>query len=1152
MSYYIKVASSGINAVPQYWRQQIISPSQSNIYYNFGNAGIGIPYPKASMHLVNNCSIGSAFATSNVPTDSLIVSSNVGVGTALPQTNLHVEGDTYINGNISAGNLGQFRNRIVNGDMRIDQRGGGATGVGASSSTNISSLDRWTISTGVASGTLCAAQTTLTTADQAAVGGTFTNATAIGVAPTTGLNAYYPFDGTITDMSGNGNNMTLTGSVSYVPGRVGSTAVYLANEANVLATSTAAAKYLVNSSYSYTSSFTVSLWVLSTKLPISGTYPCVPFSTNSAASQSANSLFIQITTTGSIAFGIQNVANYTGSSSIPVNTWAHATIVNNNGTLTFYVNGVQTSTKTSAFVKNGFILGNINSTFTYPFAGYIDDFRIYNRALSVSEIAALVAIAPIQPAPGTTLASGLSYWMTFDNVTTDSQGTLPAPVATGTTVYSSSTKSGTASLDLTGNTAGGTITLAQTYTLTSGSFALPLSIGFWMNPSSPTIVQVPISIGNSTAYAIQYVCNTDYTMYINVYIGVTNYSVNCPVAVTASTWYYWFLTINNSYMQLYINGTLIASSATGTGSLNSNGSGTATILRVGGRHYASTYAFKGLIDDVRIYTREFSSSEVSGLYYSYQPSPYVLFQQPIEGLNVADLAWGTTAAQPATVSAWIKNNTLNSQQFSLSVGNSGATATITAITFETDSGINDTLGLLTNPVGTNVVYSTSIFKVGTRSLNLIGNTEGGTPSTFISYNYNYSTSSLSVSTWFNTPNSTTYYQYIANISYANNDNFALILGNGTIYVNAAIGGTNYQVNYTFAYTPNTWYHICGIINSGFVTQLYINGILVGVSSSIIPITINLTPSTMMWIGRSATGNAFKGYIDDVRIYNKALSASEVYQLYANNATATSISQYLLPRSYLYTTPSIPAGAWQKINFTVPGDTTDSAWAKDTTPGLNLALCLGTGSAYTSSDTIGWTSTKYLTGSNIQTFGGSATNFLTNTSNNIYLTGVQIEKGTLNTAFELRNNAVERVMSGVNMVCQVVYNEYIAPTGHIYTSSTSFVDGGQPSQIIPRFSTSIIQVKFYSTMAYGDSGRRLYVDLLRSINGSAYTSLTGSRANNWTYRDCGWSDMTLFYRDTPNTTDTISYKVQFKSHTANTVYLVHETMGYAWTLTEISQ
>jgi hypothetical protein len=67
---------------------------------------------------------------------------NVGIGTQLPSQPVHLEGNAYISGNITAGNVGMFRNRIINGDMRIDQRNAG------NATTNINgsyTLDRFVI-----------------------------------------------------------------------------------------------------------------------------------------------------------------------------------------------------------------------------------------------------------------------------------------------------------------------------------------------------------------------------------------------------------------------------------------------------------------------------------------------------------------------------------------------------------------------------------------------------------------------------------------------------------------------------------------------------------------------------------------------------------------------------------------------------------------------------------------------------------------------------------------------------------------------------------------------------------------------------------------------------------------------------------------------
>ena len=58
---------------------------------------------------------------------SITPDGQVGLGVTKPIQQLEVAGNAIFSGNISAGNLGMFRNRIINGDMRIAQRGISAT-----------------------------------------------------------------------------------------------------------------------------------------------------------------------------------------------------------------------------------------------------------------------------------------------------------------------------------------------------------------------------------------------------------------------------------------------------------------------------------------------------------------------------------------------------------------------------------------------------------------------------------------------------------------------------------------------------------------------------------------------------------------------------------------------------------------------------------------------------------------------------------------------------------------------------------------------------------------------------------------------------------------------------------------------------------------
>jgi len=84
----------------------------------------------------------------------------VGVGIANPQRALEVAGDLVVSGTISGGaGMGSFRNRIINGDMRIAQRGTSAT-IGTA---GYFAMDRWR--TYSSTGTITVSQRLLTASD---------------------------------------------------------------------------------------------------------------------------------------------------------------------------------------------------------------------------------------------------------------------------------------------------------------------------------------------------------------------------------------------------------------------------------------------------------------------------------------------------------------------------------------------------------------------------------------------------------------------------------------------------------------------------------------------------------------------------------------------------------------------------------------------------------------------------------------------------------------------------------------------------------------------------------------------------------------------------------------------------------------------------
>jgi len=80
---------------------------------------------------------------------------------------------------------------------------------------------------------------------------------------------------------------------------------------------------------------------------------------------------------------------------------------------------------------------------------------------------------------------------------------------------------------------------------------------------------------------------------------------------------------------------------------------------------------------------------------------------------------------------------------------------------------------------------------------------------------------------------------------------------------------------------NVWVHITGVYDSSEV-KIYINGVLEGSESVSGPISYSDLP---LYIGTAANvpDHFMNGFIDDVRIYNRALDSVEISNLYSNDA-----------------------------------------------------------------------------------------------------------------------------------------------------------------------------------------------------------------------------------------------------------------------------
>ena len=93
-----------------------------------------------------------------------------------------------------------------------------------------------------------------------------------------------------------------------------------------------------------------------------------------------------------------------------------------------------------------------------------------------------------------------------------------------------------------------------------------------------------------------------------------------------------------------------------------------------------------------------------------------------------------------------------------------------------------------------------------------------------------------------------------------------------------------QPAYPNVLTTNTWYHVAGVREENTV-NIYVNGVSGNPGSGVIgAISPDNFKIGAFQFGGNPVSNHFDGTIDDVIIFDRALSAQEIQQLY-NNALA---------------------------------------------------------------------------------------------------------------------------------------------------------------------------------------------------------------------------------------------------------------------------
>jgi hypothetical protein len=625
---------------------------------------------------------------------------------------------------------------------------------------------------------------------------------------------YLPLDGSVTDVMGN-TTATVTGSIAYVPGKVGTQSVNVANTAG--SSGNTASNYIRYTVPSGMTSFTISGWFNSQTTVTTG-YPTIVsmYSVGiylilaPVANQPPQLFFAFPSGSGNGQNGIQTTCG------IAMNTWYSFTIVYQIGTCSLYVNGALVGTGSSTglgtFTGSTLGLGCYDNNTNQPFSGYICDFRLYNYAVTNPSGAALMnpIVGPIMP----------FVYVTFDGSTTTDLMGNSTTTATGSPGFVAG-QVGSNALDLSTNTAGGTATknISGTWAGTSN-----FTVSGWFNaqaiPASSVAMIFSAGTGATTAFQVHITTGGVLTIYSSAAYTTST--------ITTNTWYFFQVVYQSSgTCYVYLNGTQVTTFS------GTTLSPIPTIFNIGTyTHTAAVGAFKGYIDDIRIYNGAFLPSQLNPVLYSPSHaigSPNIYL--PFENGSVLDVM-GYSAISARGIMNFVP-------------GIIGSSA----------------LNLANPAFGTAVNY--------------LRGSWAGSPN-------------FTVSFWFNAQALGVQQQVIFS-AYAGN--YVIYLNpSNQIVIYLPSGGTSLNAITGPVISINTWYYVTATFQTNGSCALYVNNSLIGTYTNSGGVGSYTTVAFAIATYDINTNSAFSGYIDDFKLYNcavpfNALGPMNYTQAYLSNTGA---------------------------------------------------------------------------------------------------------------------------------------------------------------------------------------------------------------------------------------------------------------------------
>ncbi len=509
-----------------------------------------------------------------------------------------------------------------------------------------------------------------------------------------------------------------------------------------------------------------------------------------------------------------NEPNLDSNTNLPLNTWVHVCSAYNGSLNTLYLNGVADGSQNYGAIAT---VGGGNFRIGKQAPDDAFSYFFNGRVDDVRVYAGALSVAEIRQI-AVQVPNGLLAYYSFSDAASgtanDYSGNNHPGVRNGAPLPTISTDR----FGVTGAYSFGgpsQYISAQDTNLPQGT--APRTVCSWMRPTAlPGSGQFRIAMryGQPLAGQSNYIGLYNDGVQQTVIFSGWTDHLTSPYTAATNTWMHLCGTYDGTTARLYLNGGLVASAAKAWNTTLMGNNG----IIIGQGDLTGTFPFQGAVDDVRIYNRVLTDNEI--LVLSSQLGVGLLRQYSFANGGLADDAGS--------------GNSLTA---------SGSPAQVNGV----DGAANG-------------AYSFS--GADQFSANDAGLPAGGAARTMCSWVY---------------------------VTTANTDSFAISYGaaqttsqGSFLYVDssnqAGFGSYSTNLQSTYVVPVSAWHHLCATLDSTGNGRVYIDGNLAP-GGGPTPVTFSTVLSGNLAIAaRSDNAFRWRGSLDSVRIYNRALEAPEILQL----------------------------------------------------------------------------------------------------------------------------------------------------------------------------------------------------------------------------------------------------------------------------------